>query len=171
MTNVTDSDLFIKKRLEREYDRLMKQYFTFPYAILPNNSIKKISEIPGIKGMISHSGCEGVIDSMVLPNGYEILKQMENLEFDYEFMTNSLLKLSISNYVWLDIYFPHPLTPDEIDELENILEQDVIDNYRLVDTNHDEMMIVYNKINDIQNEYYYKFNGCLGGDFDESYNF
>lgn len=171
MTNVTDSDLFIKKRLEREYEKLMKQYFTFPYAILPNNSIKKISEIHGIKGMISHCGCDGVIDSMLLQNGHEIMKQMENLEFDYEFITNSLLKLSLSNYVWVDLYFPRPLTDDERDELENMLEQDVVDNYRLVDANHDEMMVIYNKIHDIQTEYQYKFNDCLGGDLYEPNNF
>jgi hypothetical protein len=167
MAQLIDSDILIKRRLEKEYKKLMKVYFTFPYAVLPNHSIKKIASIPNVKAIMSHSGKDGVIDSITLNSGQEILQQMDNLEFDYDFVGDSILKLTLTNYIWLDIYFPKPLTQDEICEIEELLERDILDNYKLVDDNQDALMEVYNRIHDIQSEYFYKFNEVLGDDTHE----
>src|SRR5574343_1137158 len=110
MSNVTSPNLMIKMRMRREYESLCKQYETFPYPVLPNHAIKYICTAFKVRGIISTRRNDATVDIMSLNDGNEILRQMNNLEYDYEFITDTLLQIDLNGGSFLDIYFPKPLT-------------------------------------------------------------
>lgn len=151
--NVVSADKFKKLQMEREYDRLLKEYYSKPEPYLKNESLQKIASLPGIKAIftISHGG---MLDSHCLNSGDEILAQLESLDFDYDWISSKILRLHLSWIIYMDVYFRDELSETEIEELTVLLERDVLDNYKIMDDNVTELFFVNSKLEELQENYY-----------------
>lgn len=154
---VISNDVFLQKRMKKEYEILFKKYRDYPYPQLSNQAIYKISTFKNVKAIVSHIERSGTVNNFQLV-GSEIFHRLSDIEFDYEFVCNSILKIFISNTVLVTIYFNDDLPEPVLDDLIELLEIDIIANYRIVDTNMAELRELYDKIYDLGKVYMSKFN-------------
>lgn len=165
MSNIVSSDIFTKKRLEKEYNVKMAEYFAHPPASLPNTSIKYICKHFKVKAIMSvEIYGTGIINTQSLRSNEEIEMQLQDLEFDYTWMSNQILRLGVGNQglVWMDIYFDRPLNDYEHDFLTALLERDVLNNYSIVDDNMLELTNIHYRIQEISEEYEQIFGKSIG---------
>lgn len=167
MNNVISSDTFTRKRLEREYASLMSSYFSHPYAKLPNPSIQYICDSYNIKAKMSvYLPGAGIVDSYFINSAEEINIQLQDLEFDYDWLGNQILRLCLGcnsvTTVNMDIYFHEDLSSSDIEKITELLERDVIDNYAIIDDNMFELTLIQDKIDEVSEEYLHRFGKEIG---------
>lgn len=153
---VISNDVFLQKRMRKEYETLYQKYRNHPYPDISNNSIHKIASFKNVKAIVSHMQRDGTVDSFPL-FGTDIVERLSGIEFDYEFISNSILKLIISNFVTVNVYFSDELPEPVIDDLTELLEIDIISNYRSVDINMAELRELHDKIYELSEIYVAKY--------------
>lgn len=145
----------LQKSLQREYDELYIRYMTREPEPLSTFAFQRIMEEHRVKIIEFFCQTDYVENNCV--NSDMFIDFLEFNEWEYEFVKNDLLRITITSSFWFDIYFSNPLNDVILEYYENLLECDVINNVACLDDFILSGDILRRRMLDLQDEYYEKF--------------
>lgn len=153
MSTVIPEDRFTKKLIQKKFDDLYFKYITRSSCELEFYSLVTICSEHKVKIVEYMREVSGYMDNCAV-DIERFLDCVSQMEWDYEFITDSLLRISISSSVWYDIYFTSSLSEDTKERYLDLMEREVLNNYTRMDDYMLSSRMMFDELAEMQENFY-----------------
>lgn len=151
--SIIPEDRFAKKLAQKKFDDLYFKYITRENCALLFDSLVSICVENRVK--IVEYMCEiaGYMENCTV-DVERFFDSVSQMEWDHEFITSDVLRISISSSFWYDIYFSESLTDQAQEKYLDLMEREVLNNYTRMDDYMITSRLMFDELADMQEQYY-----------------
>lgn len=153
MSTIIPEQKFTKKLLQKQFNDLYFKYITRDRCVLLFDSIVTICNENRVKVIEYIAEPLGYIGNQTIDVG-RFLEVVSEYEWDYDFVSYDILRVTITSSFWYDVYFSESLPEQVQDKYFELLEDDVLNNYRRMDDYILSSRLMFDEMAEMQERFY-----------------